>query len=1833
MDGDEEESSITLPKHICNELKVLIDPSTDATDRTAHIEQKWLPNLQEPSDAFITFTGDVHQAHLPALYAWNSTFRKAYTLLFWIRPRLGDERTAEQEEEGEDDDDDEEGSTSSKDDSHRRLLYRLSTDPDDANGTGVCVTCSPWKVIVDDGTDKGTTSADGSKREKNRVLQTTLTAYALPFSNPSKMKGGGFLRAGAASSTNFASWTQQTLELTENTWHLVGCSHAYPYLKRPVWTLSVNGKTAGPNELHYPVLHETRKSHRAMEDCQILHNITAGGAQVITTAPSHDDQKTASQLQKEASGGSGGPVHQFQLDFASISIYNDVVPLNVQAILADAGPAFLQQQRGACTLPPVPNWVKGCSLSAGPKVGIPLTVHGLALDVQRLSSSLQFCASASSTRVLGGSTAPAARFTCPYRPQIGRTQDTPRVGLIQPQSVLSGAEHDDDEAAVLYITGDCSLTDVLATYLLHHGPEQLHEWTNQYTQHWSLVWSQQQAVIMTVLPFFLALTPPDASLMQDSCRHLYSLYATANTTTATSGGTTNHLAVALLHMLAALLRTGGSRVHEEVLQNGILHIVASTLRLGLIRTHKLRVAQAQTLPDFLHRVPVWDDVVTSMVVPPHGVPETIAEAVVDVLDACCGPDSQAEFVNDLSPSLQVRRTSDLALTAVFALGLDWDLWANGSYATIDAVARKYGGACLTSGYVMRSQMSIQHFLDRSCVMKDCESSLSRLLLPMLLSSLTNNRSISQAEKDIVAMVAALSEASLGSTTADIVLTALVGVLVWCEVLPPEAAKGMVPSGPDEGEKVQVAGRLGRNLLMAQFHDVVAPVLLSRTVFSGESATGITSWQSHWQKCLLVFSWLASIAGPEGITSAESTGSLMLASSLAGSLEKAMGDFDIRVSSTLFLPSPNMALWIGASLRNEWSYKDLLADRLHIMMPMLPAMVVSMLTPESHHILSEVLQSVCGALERVFGGVVHSAGRRPVTRASGSSDTIQAAKSYVPHLLVVAMVIEKQLPTNREKTSPIPIHPGNSSILPRDKMTESDAMVKSASTEDLAGEIDLSLTEDPVQFLLSCQKSVLRTASCLIVHSLSLGGGGIASPLLNITTSTLNERTFYQTPDEKNNSQFESENESSCWANRSARNVMCRVMSDVIAMSLKREQHWEVWGYEMSSAMVKVCELVEEKSLLEGSALSDDQVVLLNSLVDVLIYGRDSSGWCQLTLPPLVSAVDVTANSRALLPTLRPCLKSVLRAVRLVAPSQMIELVIPGTASSEAAEITSLLHRVMVELDATVTAAIVGLGFASARDVALQALVDLRKAIQTHDEEPTRNLLVKIAGELTARYQSERRLRGNALFDAYEDDPTTSQKVAQGSMAVEKLILGNGGVFGQTEQVTFDKPEEQDDFVLFPADDEAGEGTLGFDSLRGLSAALDGWKALQHDTADSAYTEAVTALSPFLDIWDTKEKQKTSTPGTSQQGSETGVSPLPVLGSATAADAMSTFFEFAATEKSRQKDVATRFLPAIRSSRVSFSERVCWARFTAIAGDKTKNVWEKAVSDGNRDIRSRLATLPCGPQFSRYLPKYLDMTSDKQQAADNSTSEANTDRETSEPVKPATPAEIGELTKNLLDLGNVEIVDITKKEIEEEPDDPDLLTPRASGETDDDVPDMYDEDFEGTDNFQTEQNKEDDGADDVDELDGEETKIDYSDLGPAGQSGFTTSSFSTPPDNSTSSLGLMQSAAASMIELHIQNCLHVKPEGNRQCTLLLTSSHLILEYDGHPDGYFEGEILAMAEEADRQRRIAEDTGNTQDVEAENLIQRKDEKRQRTRAAMRPKSMRWNLSEISHIYLRR
>lgn len=138
--------------------------------------------------------------------------------------------------------------------------------------------------------------------------------------------------------------------------------------------------------------------------------------------------------------------------------------------------------------------------------------------------------------------------------------------------------------------------------------------------------------------------------------------------------------------------------------------------------------------------------------------------------------------------------------------------------------------------------------------------------------------------------------------------------------------------------------------------------------------------------------------------------------------------------------------------------------------------------------------------------------------------------------------------------------------------------------------------------------------------------------------------------------------------------------------------------------------------------------------------------------------------------------------------------------------------------------------------------------------------------------------------------------------------------------------------------------------------------------------------------------------------------------------------------------------------------------------------------------------------------------------------------------------------------------------------------------------------------------------------------------------FVMSTFANPPNISSTTLqgnvrhahipNTQINAGDTLVEIEYENCVHIRPEGNRKGTLFVTPTHLFLEYSD-ASGLYEGEQMAIDEL--KKKLDCDDDDNeklSNELEYERIIQHFKKE-----AAKRPKSIRWNIYEISHIYLRR
>lgn len=303
-----------------------------------------LEELWSETDAYVSWTGPSAQGHLPGLN-WNTDFRKAYTLLIWLRPHIVTEESKENNKE----------ELPSESSSAPRILYRFSTSPDDSEATGVCVFCSEWTY-------------------RNSAFEATLTAKSYP------------------------SQQEMTAPLTlkADEWHLVGFTHVFPFLKHPTLTVTINGQAVAHGELAYPVLEE---DYQMMEHNYLMRHILTPAVlgEGEETNEGKNDEGVAEKLKEEASKESPNttekereakkedtpeisqvaseeipgimqdvsltsacePRTPWQLDLAAFALYPVAIGSSIQAVTAQAGPHLaLQSQDGRIlpTLPPVCNW-------------------------------------------------------------------------------------------------------------------------------------------------------------------------------------------------------------------------------------------------------------------------------------------------------------------------------------------------------------------------------------------------------------------------------------------------------------------------------------------------------------------------------------------------------------------------------------------------------------------------------------------------------------------------------------------------------------------------------------------------------------------------------------------------------------------------------------------------------------------------------------------------------------------------------------------------------------------------------------------------------------------------------------------------------------------------------------------------------------------------------------------------------------------------------------------------------------------------------------------------------------------------------------------------------------------------------------------------------------------------------------------------------------------------------------------------------------------------------------------------------------------------------------
>jgi hypothetical protein len=523
---------------------------------------------------------------------------------------------------------------------------------------------------------------------------------------------------------------------------------------------------------------------------------------------------------------------------------------------------------------------------------------------------------------------------------IGGADEVPKVGIVRPTTPASHST-----SARMEVTGNARYHNVTSTYI-HKENLQQHvkiapsaDINSKYDDRPPVSFTRaihaSNAVNCALLPFRLALPRAGSEQVNSTQRalHFQSFIHLSDLLSHDA-----QLAGLLIELLNECILSGGSTLRDEVLQNGTLHALTNLLRRILIRGSRLgllandgKTFRTTDKSSYTENIDYDQDHDSSS---PPAIPVAISNALLHLIDVCCGPESlnvsslethQHVIVDPNRGLLRIRRTSDLALTVFFGLALDLDLIGKDMAASarvVQAISCRYcqvSNALLNGigtsheeplyGSLLRSQMNIQYFLDSIRVrfdnsvsilsiqgerysdrgriaLESIADSLSDILYSMLLSSFTSasGNSVTRGERDIGALIATLTECKFGTVCASVVMNSIAKLLVKCGVFSPQCLeRSSHQTKPSHHHRrrdtvdLALENRLARNMLLCHFHDIVGPLILSKSApsYSIESAeangdnkdtqmlscnVGVVSntgllldWTHDWRLALLTFS--------------------------------------------------------------------------------------------------------------------------------------------------------------------------------------------------------------------------------------------------------------------------------------------------------------------------------------------------------------------------------------------------------------------------------------------------------------------------------------------------------------------------------------------------------------------------------------------------------------------------------------------------------------------------------------------------------------------------------------------------------------------------------------------------------------------------------------------------------------------------------------------------------------------------------------------------------------------------------------------------------------------
>jgi len=207
---------------------------------------------------------------------------------------------------------------------------------------------------------------------------------------------------------------------------------------------------------------------------------------------------------------------------------------------------------------------------------------------------------------------------------------------------------------------------------------------------------------------------------------------------------------------------------------------------------------------------------------------------------------------------------------------------------------------------------------------------STCMTSMMISCLKHPK-VHKGENACKVLVDALTECNLGTVAGGVIVAVMKNLVEW--------------------EDHEVNRRFGQGLLLHNFHTVTGVCTLA-LINSPPQSQPI--WVEQWKMLLCVYTWLSSAAGVLGSSCSRTLGTALIEVARAGKLGGVVDDYLVNY---LFLGGPNSNI-----------------NRLLSVLPILPALVVSMTTPEVKTDMLTKFLAVAGvslksdfiAVERVVG---------------------------------------------------------------------------------------------------------------------------------------------------------------------------------------------------------------------------------------------------------------------------------------------------------------------------------------------------------------------------------------------------------------------------------------------------------------------------------------------------------------------------------------------------------------------------------------------------------------------------------------------------------------------------------------------------------------------------------------------------------------------------------------------------------------------------------------------------------------------------------------------------